>query len=74
MNHSETLSLRQELAIAVILASASLEEARGLIEAWRQDYNTVRPHSSLDNLTPAEFVERERLNTTDPKGLYVPVA
>lgn len=33
----------------------SLEDAREKIEAWRQDYNTFRPHSSLDNLTPTEF-------------------
>jgi putative transposase len=34
----------------------SLSEARnGLIE-WRQDYNEVRPHSSLEDRTPAEFL------------------
>ena len=33
-------------------------EARVLIEAWRREYNSVRPHSSLGNLTPAEFAER----------------
>ena len=33
----------------------SLAEARLLIEAWRQDYNRVRPHGSLDYMTPAEF-------------------
>jgi putative transposase len=33
-------------------------EARVVIEAWRQEYNTVRPHSSLGDLTPAEFAER----------------
>ena len=27
--------------------SASVAEARALIEAWRVDYNTVRPHSAL---------------------------
>lgn len=26
-----------------------------VIEAWRHHYNTVRPHSSLDYLTPHEF-------------------
>ena len=31
---------------------ASLVEARQLAEAWRQDYNSVRPHSSLNYLTP----------------------
>ena len=33
----------------------SLEDARGKIETWRQDYNEFRPHSSLNNLTPYEF-------------------
>lgn len=32
-----------------------LSQAKDLIEAWRQDYNSVRPHSSLDGLTPEEF-------------------
>jgi putative transposase len=32
-----------------------LAEARYLIENWRVDYNTERPHSSLCYLTPAEF-------------------
>ncbi len=34
---------------------SSLSEARAEIEAWKYDYNTQRPHLSLDNLTPAEF-------------------
>jgi putative transposase len=33
-------------------------EARVLIEKWRREYNSVRPHSSLGNLTPAEFAAR----------------
>lgn len=33
----------------------SLEDARNKIEAWRQDYNEFRPHSSINNLTPSEF-------------------
>lgn len=36
----------------------SLADARRTIERWRRDYNRVRPHSSLDNLTPKEFVEQ----------------
>lgn len=35
---------------------ASLKEAKGIIETWRRDYNEVRPHSSLDYLSPMEFV------------------
>ena len=36
----------------------SLPEARRIIEAWRIDYNTTRPHSSLNGLTPTEFAAR----------------
>lgn len=32
-----------------------LEDAKELIEAWRVDYNTQRPHSSLGGKTPGEF-------------------
>jgi len=37
---------------------ANRAEARRIIEAWRVDYNTVRPHSSLGGLTPTEFAAR----------------
>jgi putative transposase len=36
----------------------SLAEARQIIEAWRIDYNTKRPHTSLEGLTPTEFAAR----------------
>ena len=42
----------------------SLREASREIEAWRVDYNEVRPHSSLGNLTPAEFAEKKRVTTS----------
>ncbi len=35
-----------------------LTEARQLIEAWRRDYNQLRPHSSLGALAPAEYDSR----------------
>ena len=35
-----------------------LADARKKIERWRHDYNTNRPHSSLDDRTPAEFAPR----------------
>jgi putative transposase len=35
----------------------SIEDAKEKIEAWRQDYNGHRPHSSLGNLTPSEFAK-----------------
>ena len=34
----------------------SLEEARAIIEAWRVDYNSVRPHRALSQLTPEAFL------------------
>ena len=36
----------------------SLEDAKEKIEAWRQDYNSFRPHSSLGGLTPEEAIEK----------------
>ena len=33
----------------------SLDDARAIIEDWRQDYNEVRPHSSLAGLMPSEY-------------------
>lgn len=36
----------------------SLGQARDIIEAWRQDYNENRPHSSLGNMTPHEFAQQ----------------
>ena len=48
---------------------ASLSEAREIIEAWRLDYNANRPHSSLGNRTPEEFV-RDLINSL-PSPLLV---
>lgn len=36
----------------------SLLEAQVVVEAWRVDYNTYRPHSSLGGLTPAEYLKK----------------
>ena len=36
----------------------SLKDAREIIEEWRTDYNTNRPHTSLNGLTPTEFAAR----------------
>ncbi|QJB30703.1 IS3 family transposase [Chitinophaga oryzae] len=38
----------------------SLEDAQEKIEHWRWEYNNFRPHSSLNNLTPNEVVERHK--------------
>jgi putative transposase len=36
----------------------NLAAAREKLEAWRQDYNTLRPRSSLGWLPPAAFAQR----------------
>ena len=43
--------MRDELLAGEIFYS--LKEAQVLIEMWRQHYNTLRPHSSLDYKPPA---------------------
>ncbi len=35
-----------------------LAKARHVIEAWLQDYNQLRPHSSLGALAPAEYANQ----------------
>jgi putative transposase len=35
----------------------SLEDAQEKIDIWRNDYNSFRTHSSIDDLTPDEFEE-----------------
>jgi putative transposase len=35
----------------------NLADATERIEAWRRDYNSHRPHSSLGNLTPEESAQ-----------------
>ena len=32
-----------------------LSEAKRIIESWRSDYNLLRPHSALKNMTPVEY-------------------
>jgi putative transposase len=38
----------------------SVPDATAKLEAWRQDYNHGRPHSSLGDLTPAEYAARHK--------------
>ena len=40
-------------------------DAKILIEEFRREFNEVRPHSSLGQLTPAEF--KRKLSTTNPE-------
>lgn len=43
----------------------SMQEAKRLVEAWREEYNERRPHSSLGGKTPSEAArEEEKLTGT----------
>jgi len=42
----------------------NLGDARKTIEAWRTEYNHLRPHSSLGNLTPSEYADKLNQNDT----------
>jgi putative transposase len=46
----------------------SLNDATKKIEDWRKDYNEFRPHSSLNDLTPKQFI-KEIQNNVIPKPL-----
>ena len=62
--------LRDELLNETVFSS--LNEARILLEQWRRDYNTHRPHSRLGWLTPSEFADRSRLSKQWPSGAAQP--
>lgn len=51
---------------------SSLAEAREILADWQQDYNTVRPHSSLNYQTPAEASAglRQALAATPPGACH----
>jgi putative transposase len=48
--------LRDELLNETLFTS--LAQVRAVLANWKDDYNTVRPHSALGNLTPAEYADR----------------
>ena len=48
---------------------SSLAQAGRVIEAWRTDYNTMRPHSSLGYLTPEEFAASWRAAYSEQQAL-----
>jgi putative transposase len=42
-----------------------LHQARIAIATWRQDYNEIRPHSSIGRMPPARFAELHRQRAGD---------
>ena len=51
--------LRDELLNETLFSS--LAHVRAVLGVWRLDYNTIRPHSSLDNLPPAHYAQLSAL-------------
>jgi putative transposase len=47
--------LRDELLNETLFSS--LAHAREVLSLWKDDYNTIRPHSSLGNLTPVAYAK-----------------
>ena len=43
----------------------TLRQARSTIAIWRQDYNEVRPHSSVGRIPPAHFAQLHRQRAGD---------
>jgi putative transposase len=50
----------------------SLNDARRIVEAWRVDYNTVRPHSSRGYLPPEEFAASAAARPASPPTPVAP--
>jgi putative transposase len=40
-----------------------IKDARQILLAWKNDYNLLRPHSSLKNQTPSQFAQLNTINT-----------
>jgi putative transposase len=41
-----------------------LSEVRNITEKWIDEYNKERPHESLGNMTPAEYLESKQPETS----------
>jgi putative transposase len=52
---SATRRLRDELLNETLFTS--LAHAREALAIWRDDYNTVRPHSAIGNMPPADYAK-----------------
>ena len=59
--------LRDELLNETLFTT--LAQARIVLAQWRNDYNTVRPHSKLGGRTPAE-IAGPSIKEHQPQGLY----
>jgi len=68
-SHIESFNGRLRDECLNVQQFASLADAQNKLETWRQDYNAVRPHSSLGHLTPEEYVQIGRESRTPEPSL-----
>jgi hypothetical protein len=61
-------SLQDEL-LHVHAPFKTIAEAQAVVDAWRQDYNTKRPHQSLDMASPASREADDALSLWAPADL-----
>ena len=47
----------------------TLHDARGKLKAWPDDYTRHRPHASLGNMSPSEFVNSRSVQPTKAASL-----
>jgi putative transposase len=47
----------------------NLAHARTVIDAWQADYNAVRPHTSLNGMTPQAFAQHAKAAYSNPQTL-----
>ena len=41
---------------------SSLQHAREVLADWRKDYNQLRPHSAIGNISPAEYIRKFKVD------------
>lgn len=56
--YTESVNSRLRDELLNVERFSNVSHARSLLNAWRDDYNSYRPHGSLDGLTPNEFTRR----------------
>lgn len=59
--------LRDELLNVDVFGT--LEDVRAKLDAWKYDYNTARPHGSIDGKTPLEYAKQVNLGLQTTKNL-----
>lgn len=59
VNERFNRTIQEDWLDGVVFEPGDLSEANKLMTDWLVEYNTYRPHESLDQLTPIEYVESQ---------------